>query len=122
MTWKNQSLSKAIWQIILIWCNPQDEKETDFQSDTHLSQQTLHTSELRRDANERQGGGGKRPLEERLLDETPLEDILLDKRPVEERSFDERQEVVGWSWSKLKRWMLKREMEERRATERAAKR
>ena len=45
-----------------------------------------------------------------------------DERLFDERSLDERQEVVGSSWSKLKRWRLKREMEERRATERAAKR
>ena len=72
-------------------------RKTYFKSQTYLSQHTLHTSELRREANERHGEG-------------------------DERSFGERQEVVGWSLSKLKRWMVKREMEEKRATERATKR
>ena len=72
-------------------------RKTYFKCQTYLSQHTLHTSELRREANERQGEG-------------------------DERSFDDRQEVVGWSLSKLKRWMVKREMEEKRATERATKR
>ena len=56
----------------------------------------MHTSELRREAKERQGEGG-------------------------ERLFDERQEEAGWRWSKLKRWMVKREMEEKRARERATR-
>ena len=89
---------------------------------THLSLHTTHTSELSREANERQGGGDVRPLEERLFNERPLDKKLFDGRPFDERLLDEMQEVVGSSWSKLKRWRLKREMEERRATERAAKR
>ena len=59
---------------------------------TNLSLHTVHTSELRKEAKERQGGG------------------------------EERQEEVGGSWSKLKRWMPKREVEEMRATKRAARR
>ena len=59
---------------------------------THLSAHTPHMSELRREADERQGGG------------------------------EERQEEVGGSWSKLRRWMLKRETEETRARTRAARR
>ena len=57
----------------------------------------MHTSELRREAKERQGEGGERLFEER------------------------QEEAAGWRWSKLKRWMVKREMEEKRATERATR-
>ena len=61
--------------------------------ETHLSIHTVHTSELRREeAKEGQGGG------------------------------EERQAEVEGSWSKLKRWMPKREVEEMRATKRAARR
>ena len=59
---------------------------------THLSLHTKQTSELSREADERQGG------------------------------VVERQEEVGGSWSKLKRWTLKREMEEMRARARAGRR
>ena len=44
-----------------------------------------------------------RPLEERLFNERPLDKKLFDGRPFDERLLDERQEVVGSSWSKLKR-------------------
>ena len=73
---------------------------------THLSVHTPHMSELRREADERQGGGEER------------------QGGGDERQGggEERQEEVGGSWSKLRRWMLKRETEEMRARTRAARR
>ena len=72
----------------------------------HLSAHTPHMSELRREADERQGGGEER------------------QGGGDERQGggDKRQEEVGGSWSKLRRWMLKRETEETRARTRAARR
>ena len=66
-----------------------------FKSSTHLSLHALQISESRIEACGGQGGG----------------DVL-----------DERQEEFGGSWSKLKRWRLKRQVEERRAAERETRR
>ena len=67
----------------------------DFKSSTHLSLHALQISESRIEACGGQGGGDK---------------------------LDERQEEFGGSWSKLKRWRLKRRVEERRAAERETRR